>query len=668
MADQQNTIKSSEDFQGVGADQKRLETELSAALKNVEKWKDRAKKIIERFLDKREDRQSGDTRLNLFSSNIQTRRALMYGKTPRCEVTRRYDDANDAIARVGSNILDRLLNLDLESDSDSYSTALGLARDDWDLVGLGQSRVRYEAEFQTVPETPAQTHPDTGEELAPAVPEHEEKTSEEVEVDYVHWRDFLWTPARVWSEVRIIFFKAYMTRDQVKDRFGGDKVSWVTFSGKGEKDKQGLENDPWDRGEIWECWDKDQKKVYWIARGARDVLDSKDDPLGLEGFFPCPEPLVANLTSDGFMPVPEFTLAQDLYDEIDYVSTRITWLERAVKVVGVYDASNDGIQRMLQEGVDNDLIPVSTWSLLMERGGIKGAVDFMPLDQIVGALQKLREYRTELMQLLYEVTGMSDIMRGASNADETATAQAIKAKFASTRMQAAQDAFARFATDLLRLKAEVICKHCDEKYIIEGSNIQNTYDAQLASQAVQFLKSNAWKFRIDVKSEALSIQNFKELQSERVQVLQGLTTFLQASAPMFQQMPEAAPYLLEMLKWTISGFRGSSSIESVLDQAIEATKQKLMQPPPPPQPDPSIQAKQDADKQKAQLDVGVAKAKAGIEISKLQQKNHIDQQKLAIDAQKAQMQMQNFAQQTRLEAERAVLGRDAPEAQPPGQR
>ena len=133
--------------------------------------------------------------------------------------------------------------------------------------------------------------------------------------------------------------------------------------------------------------------------------------------------------------------------------TRIVLLEKAIKVVGVYDKAADGLQRMLNEAFNNDLIPVDNWAMFAEKGGIKGQVDWLPLEMVVAALTALRDYRTELINLLYQATGMSDIMRGATTQGETATAQSIKAKFASVRVQTQQDDFARFATDLQRLRS-----------------------------------------------------------------------------------------------------------------------------------------------------------------------------------------------------------------------
>jgi len=52
-------------------------------------------------------------------------------------------------------------------------------------------------------------------------------------------------------------------------------------------------------------------------------------------------------------------------------------------------------------------------------------------------------------------------------------------------------------------------------------------------------------------------------------------------APMAQAVPGAAPVLLSLLQWSVSKFRVSTEIESVLDQAITGLKQQGIQPPKP---------------------------------------------------------------------------------------
>jgi hypothetical protein len=66
------------------------QAELAAAHKVVEKWHEQGGEVVKRFLDERETKIQGDTRWNLFTTNIETQQATLYGQTPRVSVTRRH--------------------------------------------------------------------------------------------------------------------------------------------------------------------------------------------------------------------------------------------------------------------------------------------------------------------------------------------------------------------------------------------------------------------------------------------------------------------------------------------------------------------------------------------------------------------------------------------------
>jgi len=574
----------------------RWQAELKLAKEAVEEWHNQGKEIVRRYLDERDRKYAGETRWNLYTTNVQTQLASLYGQTPTVSVTRRWADAKDDVARVAAEMLERLLNADIERDSDTHADAVQYAVEDRLTPGLGIARVRYDAQFEEVPGQPAQVDPVTGAILAPEVPPTQRKVSEEVATDYLYWQDVLWSPARVWHEVRWIAFKAEMGEAEFNARFDpdGSRLLWADVPKQGKPDdNRDKVCTPWDRVCVWEIWDKDRRKVDWYVEGFREVLDSKPDPYELDGFWPVPRPLIANATTTKFLPRPDFCLAQDWYNEIDLVSTRITLLERAIRVAGVYDKSGGTtIGRLVGEAQQNELIPVDNWAAFAEKGGIRGVVDWLPLEQITTALTALRDYRRELVDNLYQVTGMADIMRGASDPRETAMAQGIKARFGSVRLQRLQDEVARFATDLQRLKAEIIAKHFDVESILAQSNAQFTFDAEMAPKAAEFIKSGFSQYRIEVKPEAVSLTDFAALKQERMEVLAGLASFMQAAAPLGQQVPGSAPFLLQMMQWAVAGLRGSSGIEGVLDQAITAAQQAqeaaAQEGPKAPPPDPKL--------------------------------------------------------------------------------
>lgn len=613
----------------------RWSVELKAAETELEKWRAEAAKCGRRYRDEREGEINAHKRhLNLYSANIQTQEAMVSGRTPKVDVTRRFSDAKDDVARAAGEIAERLLNTDIERPDDTYAHALDHARQDELIRGLGIARVRYDAktEQQT---TPAILDEETGEEQAPAVTQ-DVTTDEDVAVDYVHWRDFLWSAgARTWNEVRWVAFRAELSREALVKRFPKEGPLAPLDAKRGKQDPTAEKsNDPWSRASVWEVWSKEHGQVFWVVKGHKRVLDQKPDLYELDGFWPCPEPMLSNTTTDSLVPRSDYALAADLYEEIDELTVRIGDLERAVKVVGMYDGTAEGFQRMLKEGVANELIPVKNWKGFLEKGGMAQAVAWLPLEMIVMALDKLMSQRAAAIDLLYQVTGNSDIMRGqATQTDVTATEQGIKAKFASVRIQARQDRFARFASDLQRLRFELIAKRFDPQRILERSNALLTFDAELAQQAVALIKDKHAHYRVQVKPESVSLTDFAALKAEKTEVLTAVGGFLQTVMPLAQAMPGATPFLLEILQWAVAGLKGSSTMEGILDRAIAAAQQAQAQAaanPQSAQPDPKLMAAQakgqiDMQKEQAKLQHDLIRINAETDANRQRQQDQTEQ-------------------------------------------
>jgi len=619
----------------------RWEVELAAADEEVEKWHNQGKKVEKRYLDERDNDIGSTSRLNLFHGDVETRKALIYGNPPQGRCRRRFADAMDDEARVSAEMLERLLNADIERDEDNFALSLEMARDDRLLPGLGVNRYRYTVEGENP--TPAQqerTDPVTGA-VAPAVPERPQKADEDVESDYVHWQDFRWSPSRTWDEVRWVAFKACMSRDALHKRFddtlGKDRVESIPLTSKKKnQDDADKKADPWSRAEVWEVWSKEQREVFWVVRGFDVVLDRQPDPLGLARFFPCQRPMFANATNSKLLPRPDFVLAQDLYNEIDRLTTRIGLLEDAVKVVGFYNGEPD-IARAMQ-GKENTMVPVKNWAMFAEKGGAKGAVDWFPLEMVVNALGVLGEKRLEKIQLLHQVTGMSDAMRGEGASNVTATQRRIEARAAGTRTRAAQAEFARFATDGLKIRAEIIAKHFDEQTIITRSNILRTKDAELAPRAAQLIKQDVAQYRIEISTDTLAQTDYEAIQGESMQFMQALTTGLQQIVEIAPVAPMAVPELLQLMQAGLAGFRAAQRMEGIFDtlvakaqQAAEAAQAQ------PPQADPKLEAEKvkagaeqfraQADVQKTQMDMRAAQAQHQMDMQKMAaqvQANQID--------------------------------------------
>tara|TARA_R110000803_G_scaffold7654_3_gene24644 strand:- start:73 stop:1986 length:1914 start_codon:yes stop_codon:yes gene_type:complete len=592
--EQTSTIKSMSDFsdtpQGMA---QRWSSEIEASKKELERFQEDGDKITRRYLDKRDEWGKEETRINLFWSSMKVLLSLLYARPPKASVARSFLDSADDQARVAGIIIQRILNRSFDDNVSNWDSAIRQCIEDWLVVGMGQAWLRYavETEQEVIP---AEIDPMTGEEIMPEQID-ERIIDETAPIDYIYWKDFFYSPARVWAEVRWVARRVYMTRDQLINRFGEEIGKIVPLFSSTSKDvnSQTPKHDPWARAEIFEVWCKEDKKVYWYAKGCEVILDVKDDPLELDEFFPCPPPLAANLTSSNFMPRADYIFAQDQFQELDEINTRITWLTKAAKVIGLYDKNNDGIQRMFNQAAENQLIPVDNWAMFAESGGIKGKVDWVPIDQVVNAISALRIYRQDQTTQIYEVLGISDIMRGSSKASETATAQQIKAQFGSTRVELNQFYIAEWITNLLRIKAEIISKHWQPETIAMRSNIMRTPDAEFAGPAIQLIKDERLaEYRISVEADSLSAMDWAQERDSAVQFMSAMGAFVAQIGPMIQTVPGSSPYFLRLLQWSVSKFKVSSEIESVLDQAVA---QLQANPPQPPQPSAQDQAETAAE-------------------------------------------------------------------------
>jgi hypothetical protein len=611
--------------------------ELHRYKEDYKKWCESGRKIIKRYRDERKDATNIDVRFNILWSNIKTLKPAVYSRAPNVEVSRRFKDQND-VGRVASMILERTIDYELRQYSDFHS-ALSNTVDDRLLPGRGVAWVRYEPKIETQeqPEITDDvenegTEVGSGEAygVAGEVEEFEVVSDERTPVDYVFWEDFAHLPARTWEEVTWVARRVYMSKDEGIERFG-DIFENVPLTYSREKDPQNDDNNQNviqddKKAVVWEIWCKSSKKVYWIANSFDEFLDERDDPLELENFFPCPKPLFSTVTTDSLIPVADFKLYQDQADEIDEISGRIAHLTKALKVMGVYAADEPSLARLMKEGQDAVLIPIENWPAFMEKGGLGQAIQLVPLADIIATLQQLYAAREACKQVIYETTGLSDILRGASVANETATAQGIKAQFASIRLNDMKDDVARFARDILRMKAEIICTKYQPDIILQVSGIANTPDGQnpeLIAAAIAMLKNEPIRnYNIDIETDSMVEIDQQKEKADRVEFLSASSSFLEKAVQAAQVAPEILPLVTQMMLFGIRGFKVGRELEGTFETFQQQATEKVAQQQANPQPNPAQieaqakmqleQAKAQAEAQKADMDAQIEKYKADL--------------------------------------------------------
>ena len=633
--------------------------QIEDAHKVFQKWEKRGHKIVKRYRDERDAIEMPRMKFNILWSNIQVLFPALYGRQAKPEVSRRYMD-QDPVGRLASTMLERVIEYETAQFGDFDAAMLGAVQDRL-LPGRGTVWIRYEPVI-TGPE-PAQYPEQEVEAEGAQISNVEEMTEETIDaahspVDYVYWDDFLHSPARVWDEVWWVSRCVYMTREEGTERFG-DVFKNVGMTGQ-NSDADGKNpltaRSTYDKkAKVYEIWNKRTMRVCWVAKGYPQALDERDDPLQLEGFFPCPKPLMATTTTGSMIPVPDYCEYEDQAQELDNITQRIYLLTKACKAVGVFNAEFKELGRLFTEGVDNKLFPVTSWAAMSEKGGLKGAIDMMDTSQIILTLQQLYTAREQVKQSIYEIMGISDILRGASQAQETLGAQQLKANFGSLRMRNSQGEVARFATDIFKLKAQIICKFYPPELIVEMSGVMNTPDGQnpqLLQAAVQMLSNSTIRdFHISIEADSLA-QIDEQAEKQRAQeAVQTIGLFLAQAIPMVSQAPETLPMASEMLLFLVRRFRAGRGLESAIERAMKALEEKAAMAKQQPTPNPEqmklqamgqteqmkMQAQQQSDQMRMQADAQIAQTKAQLDLQ-------MQQVKAQADMQMEQMKEQ-FAQQ-----------------------
>jgi len=425
-------------------------------------WRRRSRKIEDIYLEQRTDaeRISQNRKFAMLWSNVQTLQPAIYQRLPHPVVGRKFRD-DDQVARVAGEILERCISSN--NDKIDLDSVVRQVRDDYLLVGRGTVWVRYEPEISSSQIEGLE---------APA----EQIEDETVHVDYVAWGDFGHNVARTWAEVTCVWRRTFLTRDEGVKRFG-EAFKDVPLDHKlTDEDNNGDQRaEQENKATVYEIWNKVAQEVCWIAKDHPDVLEVGQPPLEFERFFPCPRPLYGTLSNRSLIPIPDYVYYQDQCEEIDELTQRIGKLTDALKVVGFYASGDEevatALQTALKPGVENQLIPIPNWGKFKEGGGAAGNIEYWPVEQVAKVLQSCFETRKQLVQDVYEITGISDIVRGESDPNETATAQQIKSQWGSVRVRDRQMELARFLRDIGRLVGEVIAEQFQPQTLMDMSNI-----------------------------------------------------------------------------------------------------------------------------------------------------------------------------------------------------
>jgi hypothetical protein len=635
--------------------------------RTFKEWEGRAEKIVKRYRDDQRSRNNPQAKFNILWSNVQTITPAIFARLPRPDVSRRFRD-NDPIGRVASMMLERALDYEITHYGD-YKSAMNQTVQDRLLGGRGTAWVRYEPHI--VGEEAGDDEPEDGWQLTEDTDDAEteggiyREDQERIEyecapVDYVHWRDFGLTVARTWEEVTAIWRKVYLGRPALVERFGEELGNKIPLDTKPETSK--TFNEKMGEGAkeacIYEIWDKTSGEVIWLSKSMGEILDVKADPLKLENFWPCPKPLFSTLTTDSLIPIPDYVLYQDQARQLDTLADRIDGFIQALKVRGVYDASEPALGRLFTEGENNTLIPVKNWGAFAEKQGMQGAINLVDIAPIASALQMSYQAMDQVKGQIYEIMGIADIQRGQTDPNETLGAQIIKSNNAAGRLKTMQHAVVDFATELLSIKAQIICNHFTDDTIVKISGAQqlSKQDQALIPQALELLRNEAAKnFRVEVTSDSMIFQDEQQEKADRMEFLQAMGQFFQQAVPMANAVPETTPMLMEMLKFAVTAFKAGKGLEGLIDETADKFREQAKaaegQPKPPTPEQQKMQMQLQIEQAKLQAAQAEAQQKSQLEQQKMQMQMELEKAKQEYQAQENQLKFQLEDQRNEREAE-----------------
>lgn len=449
---------------------------------------------------------SRDREFQLFWANIQVIGPSTYSRPPVPVVVPRFRNRKP-IPKTASEMLERCSVVSFEQDDVDYT--MRLIRDDVTRLSRGAVWVDYEDK------------------------QGKKRRDEKVCRRHIDRRDFTHSPARKWSEVDWVAKRAWLSEDEMEKRFkeySKDAYCDAVYEEPTRDQRDVGHQDPIKKCGVWEVWCKSENKVVWVTKGVEVCLDAGEPYLDIEGFFPCPRPAYGTLQPGSLIPVPDMLFYKDQLEEINDMTNRIGALAQALQAKGFYPGGGevgDAVEAALKRADDAAImVPIANWAAF---GGTGEQIIWLPVDMIAKTIAQLVELRRQLIDDVYQISGISDIQRGQSDPNETLGAQELKQSNGAVRIRDKRDEMVRVARDITRISGEIMAENFQQKTLEDMSQMELSTDAQIKKQVKEI--------------EAQANQVSQQVQQQIAQAQQDPQLMQQA-----QQNPEQAQQMVRQIQ------------------------------------------------------------------------------------------------------------------------
>ncbi len=566
---------------------------------------------------------NADREMQVFWANLEVLKPSIYARQPVPVVAARFNNRGDLL-RHSCEIIER--SLISSFDMQDIHESLKLVRDDLASKARGVEWLRYE--------------------------KNDDGSYEAVCYDHLNRKDFAHDTARKWKEVGWVARRSWLTHEEMRDRFqeaSGDAYLSAEYSERREQDGEKTKKL---KAAVWEIWHKVKNVVVWVSPGVREVLDIVPPFLELDRFFPCPRPAYGTLEPDTLRPVPDFLQYRDQLEEINELTARISALSERLRMVGFYSAGGEDIADAIETAMntlDNRALLIKVPTVAAMGVGLKDAILWMPVDQVAATIMQLINLRRTLINDVYEVSGLSDIMRGSTDPNETLGAQQLKSQYGSIRIRDRQEEMVRIARDSARIAGEIMAENFSPETLlamaqynevptreaitqqigaIQAQVRRAAADPQMVAQAQQnpemakqaleaaqqqieklkatvtiddviaFLRDQRMRpFALDIETDSTIQADENAAKQRSNEFLTALSTALAQLTGLVEKVPQAAEFAGEVVKFAVAPYRAGRSLSTAIDNFVELMKQQASQPRPNPE----------AEKQQAQMQANAAK-------------------------------------------------------------
>jgi len=663
---------------------------IKDAEKCLQTYQDKCDNIDKLYADlEKLSGENTDREFQIFWANLEVLKPSIYARPPVPVVVPTFRNRKE-LPRKAADMLERSLVASFRVER--IDEVMRLIRDDLATNARGAVWLRYEANQS-----------------------EDGQIDEKVGYDHVDRKDFLHDPARKWREVEWVARRSWLTRKAGIDRFG------EAFLDADFKERTTDKDDEY-KGEkkaaVWEIWHKTENVVVWVSPSMDTVLDIQPPFLTLEGFFPCPRPAYGTVMRSKLVPVPDFLYYKDQIEEINELTARISALSEYLRMKGFYASGAEDIGAALETAIkqqDNNalLIPLPNYTAL---GGtaIKDSIAWMPVVEVANTVKELIGLRQQLIQDVYEITGLSDIMRGATNPNETLGAQELKSQYGSVRVRDRQNELIRVALDMAQIAGEIMAENFQPQTLLAMSQMddlptqaaiqqqvqaivmqvqqvqQNPQAVQLAEanpeqakqllqqaqqqvqtlqntvtveSIIELLRSQRMRpFILDIETDSTIQPNEDAAKQRASEFITAVGGFLQQAVPLVQQVPEATPMTMAMLRYVAGQFRAGRELDGVIDEFASKAEQMASQPKPP-SPE---QMKVEQEAKAAQADMQIKQGEMQLKMQDMQMKHQSEMQQSRVDLAQAQADLQKTgAEIEKIYAEIARIGVQAVAAAQP---